>query len=483
MFLFRKLSRQAYRPTFKKLFMKQKIRLSLLTLLPLVFSCGESFLELSPYTEVPSTGAIQTTADLEAALNGCYAQLRSPGLFGRTLPVIGDLAADNVYISARNSGKYLAFEQATITSDNAQYKAIWFESYTTILRTNKVIDSTLPTDSTTQQLKGEAYALRALMYFTLVRTFARPYTDTPAKPGVPLVMHDDPTLHPPRNTVGQVYNAITTDLDSASALMTADRGSARFSKYAAIALHAKARLYMGDYQQALALARQVIGRSGCALLPYAAFTQYWSSPTSQNPGPRLETLFEVSSDASLNAASDELAYMYQQTAYGDLLAGSSLADLYGPDDIRRKLIVSGKRESAENPAWIVNKFAAGSGDWDDKKILRLSEVYLIAAESAFRSGNMQDALTYLNRLASERSHSLRYTSSGPALLEDIITERRKELAFEGDRFHDLNRLKREIRRMDGQFKAVIPFASASRIGPIPMAEIIENANLVQNEGY
>jgi hypothetical protein len=240
---------------------------------------------------------------------------------------------------------------------------------------------------------------------------------------------------------------------------------------------------MGDYPQALALARQVIGRSGCTLLPYAAFSQYWSSPASQKPGPRLETLFEVSSDASLNAASDELAYMYQQTAYGDLLAGSSLADLYGPDDIRRKLIVSGKRESAENPAWIVNKFAAGSGDWDDKKILRLSEVYLIAAESAFRSGNMQDALTYLNRLASERSHSLRYTSSGPALLEDIITERRKELAFEGDRFHDLNRLKREIRRMDGQFKAVIPFASASRIGPIPMTEIIENANLVQNEGY
>lgn len=463
--------------------MKPNIHLPILALLPLVLSCGEGFLELSPYTEVPSATAIRTNADLEAALNGCYAQLRSPGLFGRTLPVIGDLAADNVYISTRNSGKYLAFEQSAITTDNAQYKTIWLESYTAILRANKVIDSALPMDSTVSQLKGEAYALRALLYFTLVRTFARPYTDLPAAPGVPLVMHNDPTLRPSRNTVEQVYTAVTADLDSASRMMTADRGSARFSRYAAIALHAKIKFYMGDYPQALALAREVIERSGCTLLSYSAFARYWSSPASQNPGPRLETLFEVSSDASLNAASDELAYMYQQTAYGDMLAAASLADLYGPDDIRRKLIISGKRESAENPAWIVNKFAAGSGDWDDKKILRLSELYLIAAESAFRSGNTQDALTYLNHLVSERSPSLRYTGLGPALLEHIITERRKELAFEGDRFHDLNRLKREIRRMDGQFKAVIPFTSASRVGPIPETEIMENGNLIQNEGY
>ncbi|GGC05383.1 RagB/SusD family nutrient uptake outer membrane protein [Dyadobacter sediminis] len=457
--------------------------LLLFIILPLVLSCGEGFLKLDPYMEVSSTSAIQTTKDLETALNGCYAQLRSPGLFGRNLPVIGDLAADNVYLSTRNSGKYQAFEQHTITSNNAEYRTIWFEAYTAILRANNVINSTLPVDFVISQLKGEAYALRALMYFTLVKTFARPYTYNPTMPGIPLVFQDNPTLRPPRNTIEQVYKAITADLDSASQMMTADQGSARFSRYAAIALHAKARFYMGDYTRALMLASQVIRQSGYKLLPYTSFIQYWSSPVSQTPGQRLETLFEVSADASLNASSNELGYMYQQTAYGDLLAGGSLTSLYGSGDIRRKLFILGKRESAENPAWIVNKYPTGHSDWDDKKILRLSELYLIAAEAAFRIGNEQEALTYLNLLISEREPSLQYTNSGQALLEAIITERRKELAFEGDRFHDLNRLNREIHRMDGQFKAIIPFSNSSRIGPIPEVEIIENENLVQNDGY
>jgi hypothetical protein len=124
-----------------------------------------------------------------------------------------------------------------------------------------------------------------------------------------------------------------------------------------------------------------------------------------------------------------------------------------------------------------------NGDQDDKKVIRLSEIYLIAAESAFRLHHEDKALFYLNQLVKERDPALQYNSSGPALLADIILERRKELAFEGDRFHDLNRLKSEIRKKDGQFPATIPFNHPYRIGPIPEAETNENAGIDQNEGY
>jgi hypothetical protein len=446
-------------------------------------SCRKSFLDLDPYTQVQAEAAIRTTSNLRAALNGCYAQLASPNLFGRSLPLIGDLASDNVYISTRNSGKYLAFDQNLITTNNAEYKGIWFDAYTAILRANNVINASLPPDQEVTQIKGEAYALRALMYFTLVKTFARPFTNDALMPGVPLVLSYNPTATPPRNSIREVYDQVMTDLDSAARMIVADNGSARFSPTAVMAIAAKVSLYRADYEKAFTLTQQIIAEGQYSLLSRADFISYWASAKPNASGEKLETLLEISADESSNAGSDELAYMYQQTAYGDLLAGESLVKLYSQTDIRGKLITAGKREAAENPAFIVNKYSHVNGDQDDKKVIRLSEIYLIAAESAFRLHHEDKALSYLNQLVKERDPSHQYSSSGPALLADILLERRKELAFEGDRLHDLNRLKSEIRKKDGQFKATIPFNHPYRIGPIPEAEINENAGIGQNEGY
>jgi hypothetical protein len=78
------------------------------------------------------------------------------------------------------------------------------------------------------------------------------------------------------------------------------------------------------------------------------------------------------------------------------------------------------------------------------------------------------------------------------LLDDIITERRKELAFEGDRLYDLNRLKLPITRAANPgainvtaVPSTIPYGEARRIAPIPLAEIQANPNIApqQNPGY
>jgi hypothetical protein len=457
---------------------------AILTVFLLVFgSCRKSFLDLDPYTQVPADTAIRTASDLQAALNGCYAQLASPNLFGRSLPLIGDLASDNVYISTRNSGKYIAFDQNLITTNNAEYKGIWLDSYTAILRANNVINASLSPDQTVRQIKGEAYALRALMYFTLVKTFARPFTLDPSMPGVPLVLTYNPTATPPRSNIREVYDQVMADLDSAAQMIVSDHGTARFSQVAALGIAARVSLYRADYDKAFALSQQIIEAGQYTLLSRADFISYWASAKPHASGEKQETLFEVSADELSNAGSDELAYMYQQAGYGDLLAGESLMKLYSQTDIRRILITAGKREAAENPALIVGKYTHLNADQDDKKVIRLSEIYLIAAESAFRLRQEDKALFYLNKLVKERDPDHQYSSSGQGLLEDIILERRKELAFEGDRFHDLNRLQSEIQKKDGQFKATIPFNHPFRIGPIPEAEINENPNIGQNGGY
>lgn len=446
-------------------------------------SCGESFLDLNPYTQIPSADAITNAADMQAALNGCYAQLASPNLFGRSLPLIGDLASDNVYLSSRNSGKYIAFDQNLITTNNAEYRGIWFDAYKAILRINNVINAALSTDENVGQMKGEAYALRALMYFTLVRTFARPFTDNPSMPGVPLVLTFNPSARPARNSIREVYDQINADLDSALEMIVVDKGSAYFSRPAVTAMKAKVSLYQANYQRAFDLAKQVIDEAQFTLLSRGEFLSYWASASPQSPDDRLETLFEVSADEFSNAGSDELGYMYQQAGYGDALAAASLVGLYSKTDIRAKLITIQEREAAENPAYIVNKYSHITGDQDDKKVIRLSEIYLIAAEAAFRLRQEDKALYYLNILVKERDPGLKYSSSGQTLLDHIILERRKELAFEGDRFYDLNRLKSEIIRKDSHYPATIPYSHPFRIAPIPEEERNQNQNIEQNEGY
>jgi hypothetical protein len=134
---------------------------------------------------------------------------------------------------------------------------------------------------------------------------------------------------------------------------------------------------------------------------------------------------------------------------------------------------------------IINKYTGLSGDRSDTKALRLSEMYLIAAEASAAT-NETDARTYVNYITSRRGAAA-IASTGTALYEDIITERRKELAFEGDRYLDLQRLKRDVVRSTNYPAAArnILYTNYRRILPIPQSEVDANPNIKpqKNDGY
>jgi hypothetical protein len=247
----------------------------------LMGSCKKEFLELEPYTQIPGSEAASTVANMTSALNGAYYGLINTNLYGRTLPVFGDLLGDNVFVSVANSGRYLNEQNYSITVNDGDVSGIWNTSYNDILRANNVISSTITGDGV-DQMRGEAYALRALNYFNLVRLFAKPYTDDPAALGVPLVLAFDPNppsdwVLPARNTVGEVYAQILSDLDNAYTLMSTYRGSSYFSKYAARALQAKVNLYKGDYQSAYDQANDVIVNGGFTLVSAAGLPAYFAA--------------------------------------------------------------------------------------------------------------------------------------------------------------------------------------------------------------
>jgi hypothetical protein len=453
----------------------------------LLGSCSKDFITKNPTTSLGSDQALTDVAAMQTALNGAYAQLRSTSLFGRDFPITGDLMADNTFIETQNSGRYLSQFNYSLTNADGVFGGNWNAAYTGILNANNIIDAEV---TGAEQIKAQAYALRALLYFKLVNIYARPYTDNPQGLGVPLILHYNPSLLPTRETVANVYAQIVSDLKAALQNAPEYASSIKLSKYAIQGLLARAYFYMGDYANAKSTAVDVIENSGFTLANTAAkYKAFWDNSSIQSD--RNEVMFEVDVDAVNNSGSNDLGAIYNG-GYTDIYASQQLVSLYSATDIRKAVILAGNTKSgvATN---VVNKYPNyNNADKDNLKVIRLAELYLIAAESSLPA-NEADAKKYLNLLMSFRDPSFAgYTSSGSQLLQDIVTERRKELAFEGDRFYDLNRLKWDIVRgaqnagsIPYQAYGTIPYTNERRIAPIPLAEIQANANIKsqQNPGY
>ena len=533
-----------------------------------IVSCKKSFLELAPLTQVDPSVALGSEADVLIALRGAYAGMRGVDLYGRTVPVLGDIMADNVYQHALNTNRYTAFNSYNFNTTDGNALGLWTTAYTVILRANQIINSTLPSSANMDQYRGEAYSLRALCYFTLVRYFARPYTDNPNGLGVPIITAYDPELKPARNTVAEVYTLMIDDLTKAYTLQTKYTNSSQFSKYASRALQAKVYLAKNDLPNAKTAAVDVITNGGFSPLTTLNHAAYWANSVIRTD--KLETLYEVSADAVGNLAFDGLSYIFSQAGnYGDLVvsseflpavafaappaasggqtatgyatinasgqvtgvtitnpgsgyaaaptvyflappfntatsaiatatstisggsvtgvtivnAGTGYTELIAPTDVRRALYPVVLRSGTATIS--VNKFPVITGDVSDTKVLRLSEMYLIAAEASL-PGNEADALMYVNFVTSRRG-ATPIASTGAALFEDIIKERRKELLAEGDRYMDLQRLKRDVVRSINYPSAVrtVTYSNFRRILPIPQTELDANAAIrtQQNPGY
>lgn len=454
-------------------------------------SCKKDFLDLLPYNQIALDRAITNESDMKTAMNGAYAGLRDADLFGRTLLLDGDLLADNVAIAINNSNRYLAEYNYSYTVTFGNGLDTWSDAYNIILRVNNVINANVASTAVSSQLKGEALTLRAIMYFYLVNYYAKPYAVDPSAPGVPIVLAYNPSLKPARNTVSEVYDRMETDLEEAFTLMTnTTKNSSFVTKYVAKGFLAKVLLFRGDWEGAKNAALDVVNNGGYTLTEPGGFASYWQNPVAGTS--KVETMFEVQNDNVSNTtpANDALAYFYDQSGYGDAFAVDALYNLYSATDVRKSLIVPGVR--AGQPINIVRKYpnVNNPAEKDDYKILRYADVLLILAEAYARTNDDGNARLWLNFVAQKRDPSFAgYASSGAALIDDIIMERRKELAFEGQRYLDLLRLNRDVVRvnLNGNYGSNVPLLLAvgdhKRQWPIPQIERDANPNVEQNQGY
>lgn len=459
----------------------------------LMLSCSEDFLELSPQQSVAVENALTNLDDYKSSITGIYNEMSVADYYGRYFILIPDVMSDDVKQNSQaNRVKNYAQYVASVTDSDA--RDIWTNMYQAINAANTIINATVEVPPTVKaeqdHMIGEAYALRGLIYFDLVRLYAHHYTFSAggSHPGVPITLVFDPEALPSRNTVKEVYDQAIADMTMAITLMGDSRSgnSNTLSLTAVKALLARVYLYKEDWPNAELMATQVIADGTYALESNANYTDLWTSDNSP------ESIFEVSMTEADNRGSDALGRMYVKEGYGDYLPSDDVVSLYDPADVRLGVFKPDAGLSGDYAPFRMDKYPDPLS-WDNTKVIRLAEVYLIRAEARAEQGGAKEAgartdldMVHQRGLATAPNNG----DSGQALKDAIFNERRLELCFEGQRLWDLRRKKKDIVRTQCTTTngvCTIPYAGSNLSDrvmlPIPQVEMDVNPNIAGNPGY
>ena len=442
----------------------KKYKFLTLVALSLAFASCDDRLNLEPFQSISEEQALSTEQNVRAALLGSYDAIAQDGMWGGDAAIISELSgADGEVRWVGTFDGFRTIFNHQLIAENGNALDTWSDAYDAINRCNNVITAVdiFKDEDEKKQVEGEALFVRSAAYFELVRLYAQSYNaaGNNNQLGVPLVLTPtrgitDESLVP-RATVEQVYTQIVADLEKAKTLLPDDNGTSA-GKYTATALLARVYLQMGKYPQAQTNADEVIASGLYTLV--SNYADGWNNDDNSS-----EDIFAV--QVSNQDADEATTWIYYSIPEyggrdGDIEVEQKHLDLYPAGDARAAYFFEGAG-------------AMRSGKWRNQyrniPVIRLSEMYLISAECAVRAGQSgDDAFNAIHTRAGNVAKS-------GVTLEDVLLERRLELAHEGHKLHDIKRLRGSA---DG-----LPFDAPKLVLPIPAREMDANPNLVQNEGY
>jgi starch-binding outer membrane protein, SusD/RagB family len=455
--------------TFKLIiYMKSKIINIFFITATMLAGCSKA-LDTIPTQSISESDALKTSSDVQVALVGSYSDLGASDIYGGRAFVNPDLLGDNNELiwSGTFQGMTQIFNKS-IPIDNGFITNTWLTAYKTINDVNNVLSAlnvVVATDKS--RVEGEAKFIRGLAYFDLVRLYAKAWNDgTPANnPGVPLILTPTRSITAAskvaRNKVSEVYDQVIKDLTDAEADLPATNGFFA-TKYSAAAILARVYLQKGDYSNAIQAANRVI-MSG----KYSLNGNYGDEfPFSPN-GPTSisntsEDIFAIQVNATQGV--NDFNTFYSSNGRGDITIDDNHLNLYEAGDDRLNVFYD------DGGSIYTGKFENAYGN---VHVTRLAEMYLIRAESNFRLGTAAGA-TPLADVNTIRARVL-LPPLVTVTLNDILKERKLELAFEGFTLHDVKRLQGTV--------GALPWNSPKLIYPIPDRERKVNDKLTQNEGY
>ncbi len=478
--------------------MKQIKFLTLLLVVMLVTSCEETFLSPELVTGINADSYFNNDGEIETGLLNIYDGIQginqlkiTNNEFNHGVQVefyVTEMRSDNTRTKS-SEGEAAQFEEFNIQSTNGLVADYYRSYYNVIFRANLVLESLgAATPSNAVLYEAEAKFLRGYAYFQLVRLFG----DLPLIERVisPL---DTETAFTRRSTT-EIYSLIVSDLENAVANLSDGRPKDQASRAAAQGLLAKVFLTLGRYGEAQTLCEDIMNPSrGFALesnfrdiffnegngevifaIGYLSgsnddsqsFSAEWLNSVGRSSGVNYVT---ADARASLDANGGNRTQFSYREDPGQ--AGQYQVVKYLPEgDVSLGIPVTSPDPTSAGNDWIV---------------LRYADVVLMHVESILAGGASTTSSNALASFQLIRDRAGLTTPVTSITKEELLEERRVELAFENQRMFDLMRfgLAQDILSTFSTANG-LGFSASDLLLPIPQREIgISNGLLTQNPGY
>lgn len=479
--------------------MKNKIYLTSL-IVALSFASCEKQLEVNPKNSIASSTALTSVASSEALLISAYDRVQTFTYWGRDMALMGDVLADNISVNASQaSNRYVGQGN---NSRNSHYN-FWNTAYGIINDCNTLIEylgTQTGNEAKKNQLKGEALALRAMVFFDLARVYGYepnkiPTTGTGAGFNKSAILRTKATAAAEdaviknRSTVVETYTQIEKDLKDAIAIIPADGVTTRLrmNKGAAYALLGKVYLYWEKWSDAVTQFDLAMANTSAKLATAGSYTAAFKTR------PNTESFFELAFDqvTELSGVTGQNESLYSYTApsgatttYGGQLPSVELRSLFDDGDDRKAMFYTSTTTTSTVALPFVRKYTQVGGAYTDNVvIIRYADVLLMKAEALAEQGQYAAAAALVVQLRTNRNATTAGVPTTDAIKSYIQTERRRELFYEGHRWFDLKRKGNGISKPAAGGVGSISPNDYRILAPIPSGSITFNPALPQNPGY
>lgn len=412
---------------------KQIIYVMLFGLLSLT-ACNK-WLDVKPADKVLGDELFSSQKGYLSALNGVYVEMVSPTLYGANLTAgMVDVMAQyyRVMGNSNHSHRLFANYEYADAASKAIIESIWVKNYTLLYNINTLIEQTTSEQKVLSQsirniILGEAYALRAILHFDLLRLFGPIYSTEASTPSIPYQTATDFTIEPllPAN---EVISKITADLEQAlehldsdpvlaqgATYLPGEDGSIDFSyrQYrlnylAAKALLARVEMWAGNSSEAYRLAKEVINQCHGASEKLFQFTpgEEVTSPTLPDRFFSTEVLFGLYSSKRSDIHNNYFASALNMNNILTMLTQRIDTTFDDDNDFRKKFW--GKESINSEEVNVFLKYADVTATDETFQVksrylipmIRISEMYLIAAEC---TTDPEEANTLVNSLRNARN--------------------------------------------------------------------------------
>ncbi len=498
-----------------------------------LFSCEEVVIQ-EPESSISPEGFFSTNTNLESSLVTGYSFLRRT--YRNRYFEWGDLRSDSFDPSGSNVVRE-SIHNSIMDPGNAGLLR-WADPYQAIDAVNRVIDAAPSVPNVDREILGQAYAIRAKLYFDLTRVWGNVPVFTTAVSAVTDVFTDAV----PSSTI--INEVVIPDMRIADSLLTVQSDEFRFTRSSILALQGEVYLWEGENE----LARQALlelealgthrlvttpqewedlfsnqqpvpsfpeGRGKLQEGPELIFSIPFDDPLTEGINSSVLGLFAGGAEVTVVSTSVEEKWLERfpiDSTWEDLYPDTPPVfttteededgvemevPLYGDwrlfairEDGNFEEGIGVALGEARIEKWQEERIGLSSANDDtDIVVYRYADIVLMIAEAELKLGNIDAALNRINEIRTARQLPLvtaeDFGSDFDSRLDYLLDERQFELFAEGKRWWDLVRNDRAISTMnpiltDRLDTEVVPLTPNRILWPILNEHLIDNPNLSQN---